>query len=151
MWLDIIKSHCYEKSFYLVGGSQDVIEKTVAKLKMEFPEMKIKNFRNGYNLDTEEKKILINDLKTVLPDVVFVALGSPRQELLIEELYQHYPCIYQGLGGSFDVYTGYACRAPGWWLRNNLEWAYRLINQPSRIKRQIHLIRFLWLLMLNRF
>ena len=85
-----------------------------------------------------------------MPDVVFVAIGSPRQELLMEEMQRFHPAIYQGLGGSFDVYVGAVERAPVWWIKNNLEWAYRLLRQPLRIKRQVHLIRFLWLLFTNK-
>ena len=48
------------------------------------------------------------------PDVVFVAMGSPKQELLMEEMSEKHPAIYQGLGGSFDVYTGRVERAPKW-------------------------------------
>ena len=59
--------------------------------------------------------------------------------------------VYQGLGGSFDVYTGYVKRAPKWWVSNNMEWTYRLLSQPSRIKRQIHLVRFFINLHLNRY
>ena len=60
--------------------------------------------------------------------------------------------VYQGLGGSFDVYTGYVKRAPKWWVSNNMEWTYRLLRQPSRIKRQIHLASiFLLNLHLNRY
>jgi UDP-N-acetyl-D-mannosaminouronate:lipid I N-acetyl-D-mannosaminouronosyltransferase len=77
---------------------------------------------------------------------VFVAMGSPKQEYLMEKLHQKHKATYQGLGGSFDVYTGAVKRAPKWWLENNLEWAFRLFKEPSRIKRQIHLIRFLILL-----
>ena len=84
------------------------------------------------------------------PDVVFVAMGSPKQELLMEEMAKLHPAIYQGLGGSFDVYTGNVARAPEWWVKHNLEWAYRLVKQPSRIKRQIHLIRFWFLVKLGR-
>ena len=74
---------------------------------------------------------------------MFVAMGSPKQELLMEEMFQKHPAIYQGLGGSFDVYTGNVKRAPKWWVNHNMEWAYRLVKEPRRIKRQIHLIRFL--------
>ena len=56
-----------------------------------------------------------------------------------------HPAIYQGLGGSFDVYIGSVKRAPKWWVDHNLEFAYRLIKQPARIKRQIHLVRF-WIM-----
>ena len=77
-------------------------------------------------------------------------MGSPKQELLMQEMQQHHPAIYQGLGGSFDVYVGNVERAPRWWVKNNLEWAYRLVKQPTRIKRQIHLVRFFFKILFNR-
>lgn len=146
LWLKIIAA-LYEdgKRFYLVGSKQEVIEATVAKLKQEFAGIDIVGYRNGYIKTEEERKALIDDIAARRPDVVFVAMGSPKQELLMEEMSERHPAIYQGLGGSFDVYTDYVKRAPQWWVRHNLEFAYRLIKQPSRIKRQIHLVRF-WLL-----
>ena len=151
LWLKII-SMTYQqgKSFYLVGGKQEVIEQTIEKLKKEFPGIQIANFRNGYIKTDEEKQALIEDIATKKPDVVFVAMGSPKQELLMEEISQRHPAIYQGLGGSFDVYTGNVKRAPKWWVDHNLEWAYRLVKEPSRIKRQIHLVRFLALVKLGK-
>lgn len=151
LWLKIIASLYKEgKSFYLVGGKQEVIQNTVEKLKKEFPEINIANYRNGYIKTEEEKQNLIADIAEKKPDVVFVAMGSPKQELLMEEMAQQHAAIYQGLGGSFDVYTGNVKRAPKWWVDHNLEFAYRLVKQPSRIKRQIHLIRFLQLVNMGR-
>lgn len=150
LWLDIINEFYISKSFYLVGGSELVINETVAKLKKTFKGINILNFRNGYLENDFQKNDLLNDIKEKKPDVVFVAMGSPKQELLMEELHELHPALYQGLGGSFDVYTGYVQRAPKWWVDNNLEWAYRLIKQPSRIKRQIHLLKFLYLLKTNQ-
>ena len=77
--------------------------------------------------------------------------GFTKQELLMEEIQKQHVALYQGLGGSFDVYTGAVKRAPKWWVKNNLEWAYRLIKEPTRIKRQIHLVRFFILLQLGQF
>lgn len=146
LWLKIISALYKEgKSFYLVGGKPEVIEATVAKLKDEFVGINISNYRDGYIKSDEEKQLLIEDIANRKPDVVFVAMGSPKQELLMEEMSQKHQAIYQGLGGSFDVYTGTVERAPEWWVKHNLEWAYRLMKQPSRIKRQIHLVRF-WVL-----
>jgi UDP-N-acetyl-D-mannosaminouronate:lipid I N-acetyl-D-mannosaminouronosyltransferase len=150
LWLDIIRASFHEKSFYLVGSKQETIEQTISKLKQEFPGINIVNYRNGYIKNEAEKKALLEDIKIKKPDVVFVAMGSPNQELLIEEMLRIHPAVYQGLGGSFNVYVGDVQRAPEWWIKNNLEWAYRLIRQPSRIKRQIHLVRFAWLLLLNK-
>ena len=138
LWLKIIEKYFKTKTFYLVGSKQEVIEATVNQLKKDFEGIQIINYRNGYVRTEQEKKALINDITTLRPDVVFVAMGSPKQELLMEEIKQNHPsAVYQGLGGSFDVYTGYVKRAPKWWVRNNLEWAYRLLKQPTRIKRQI--------------
>ena len=131
------------KTFYLIGSKQPVIEKTVTRLKEDFPGIRIAGYRNGYIQAEIEQKELIEEIKRKRPDVVFVAMGSPKQELLMEEMHQAHPAIYQGLGGSFDVYTGNVKRAPEWWVKHNIEFAYRLLKQPSRIKRQIHLIKFL--------
>ena len=151
LWLKIIDSLYRErKTFYLVGSKQEVIENTVQKLKQDFPGIQIINYRNGYIKTEEEKQALLEDITEKRPDVVFVAMGSPKQELLMEEMLERHPAIYQGLGGSFDVYTGNVKRAPKWWVDHNLEFAYRLVKQPSRIKRQIHLVRFLLLVKLGK-
>jgi UDP-N-acetyl-D-mannosaminouronate:lipid I N-acetyl-D-mannosaminouronosyltransferase len=134
-----------------VGGKQQVIEETVEKLKKEFRGINILNYRNGYIKNKQQVKELIYDIKTLKPDVVFVAMGSPKQELLMEEIQKFHKATYQGLGGSFDVYTGHVERAPQWWIKSNLEWAYRLIKQPSRIRRQIYLFKFYLNLQLNRY
>ncbi len=151
LWLDLINKHYKGKSFYLVGGKEEVINATVTKLKSEYKGIDICNFRNGYLKTDDEEQALIEDIKELQPDVVFIAMGSPKQELLMERIQQHHKAVYQGLGGSFDVYTGNVKRAPNWWVNNNLEWAYRLLRQPSRIKRQIHLVRFFINLQLNRY
>ena len=146
LWLKIISMTYQEgKSFYLVGSKQEVIEQTIAKLKQEFEGISIVGYRNGYIKTDEERQALIDDVAAKRPDVVFVAMGSPKQELLMEEMSGKHAAVYQGLGGSFDVYTGNVKRAPQWWVRHNLEWAYRLLKEPVRIKRQIHLVKFLFL------
>lgn len=150
LWLDIISVHYTKKKFYLVGGKDEVIRAAVIKLKKDFQGIKILSYRNGFFKNNQEKEELIKDIIAKKPDVVFVAMGSPLQELLMEEMQKKHQATYMGLGGSFDVYTGHARRAPEWWLKNNLEWAYRLISQPKRIKRQIHLVRFLGLLQFNK-
>ena len=151
LWLNIIKKHYKAKSFYLVGGKQAVIESTVIKLKAQFEGIHICNFRNGYIKTETEELALIEDIKKHKPDIVYVAMGSPKQEKLMERIQKSHDAVYQGLGGSFDVYIGAVKRAPEWWVKNNMEWTYRLLSQPSRIKRQIHLVRFLVNLHLNRY
>ncbi|RIJ47605.1 glycosyltransferase [Maribellus luteus] len=151
LWLDIVKEFYQSKSFYLVGSKEEVIRATVKKLQQEYPGINILGYRNGYIKTPEEQAELIRTIAEQKPDVVFVAMGSPKQELIMQEMQQHHPAIYQGLGGSFDVYIGNVERAPEWWVKNNMEWTYRLIKQPSRIKRQIHLVRFAFLLLIGKY
>ncbi|MDC0362104.1 WecB/TagA/CpsF family glycosyltransferase [Halioglobus sp.] len=151
LWLDIIRAHYQDKRFYLVGGKDAVLEKVVDQLKNEFKDIEIVNYRNGYLKSDDERQALIEDVVEKEPDIVFVAMGSPKQELLMEQMSQKHRALYQGLGGSFDVYTGNVLRAPAWWVEHNVEWLYRLLKEPSRFTRQIHLVRFLFLLKFNRF
>ena len=151
LWLDVVHTYYKSKSFYLVGGKQEIIEATVVQLKSEFDGINICNFRNGYIKSENEELELIEDINKYKPDVVFIAMGSPKQEKLMERIQESHQAVYQGLGGSFDVYTRAVKRAPEWWVKNNMEWTFRLLRQPSRIKRQIHLVRFFINLHLNRF
>ena len=147
LWLKIVARFNKEKTFYLVGGKPQVIEETVGKLQKEYPGIRIVGHRDGYLKTEEERQALIADVAGKRPDVVFVAMGSPKQELLMEEMLERHKAIYQGLGGSFDVYTGHVQRAPKWWVDHNLEFAYRLLKEPKRIKRQIHLVKYAyWLI-----
>ncbi len=147
LWLKIIQRFLKEKTFYLVGSKPQVIEETVAKLKAEYPEIHIVGYRDGYLKSEQEKQSLIEDIVSKKPGVVFVAMGSPKQELLMEEIQKQHKAIFQGLGGSFDVYTGHVERAPKWWVNHNLEFAYRLLKEPKRIKRQIYLLKYAWWLL----
>ncbi len=150
LWLDIIAQHYTNKSFYFIGSTQDVIEQTIVKLKKTYPEIDIKNYRNGFIQDNEIPDLIL-DLIHLKPDIVFVAMGTPKQEFLMNELLSSYPALYQGLGGSFDVFTGKVKRAPKLFLKLKLEWFYRLILQPTRIKRQLKLFSFFLKLLLNKF
>ncbi|MBO8433186.1 MAG: WecB/TagA/CpsF family glycosyltransferase [Bacteroidetes bacterium] len=147
LWLKIIQRFLKEKTFYLVGSKPQVIEETVAKLKAEYPEIHIVGYRDGYLKSEQERLDLIADIVDKKPGVVFVAMGSPKQELLMEEIQKRHKAIFQGLGGSFDVYTGHVERAPEWWVNHNLEFAYRLLKEPKRIKRQIYLVKYAWWLL----
>lgn len=150
LWLNIVERYFKDHTFYLVGAKKDVIEETVRKLREEFPGIKIVGYHDGYLNDPRIRQEVIDDIVSKHPDIVFVAMGSPKQELLMEEIQRRHNALFQGLGGSFDVYTGRVERAPKWWIDHNLEFAYRLIKQPSRIKRQIHLVRYLWWLQTHK-
>jgi UDP-N-acetyl-D-mannosaminouronate:lipid I N-acetyl-D-mannosaminouronosyltransferase len=78
-------------------------------------------------------------------------MGSPTQEILMSEMLQRHKAIYQGLGGSYDVYTGRVRRAPRWFIDHNIEFVYRFIEQPKRFKREIIKLKFAWWLLWRRF
>lgn len=144
LWLDIVNRFQKEKSFYLLGSSKDVIDKTIGKLKKEYPAINIVGYRDGY-LKEDDKEILLQELKNKKPDVVFIAQGTPRQEMLMNQLLQEHPTLYMGLGGSFDVYTGFKKRAPELFCKLNLEWLFRLAKEPTRAGRQVALLKFIYL------
>ena len=144
-WLDIVNRFYKLKSFYIVGSSQKVIDRTIEKLNNDFPAINIVGYRNGYLKDGEKEK-LKSDIIEKKPDIVFVAQGTPAQEYLMNDLMDVHKALYMGLGGSFDVYTGFKKRAPKFYLDFHLEWLYRLLKEPTRISRQYIYIKFLILL-----
>jgi UDP-N-acetyl-D-mannosaminouronate:lipid I N-acetyl-D-mannosaminouronosyltransferase len=151
LWLEIVKESYKEKAFYLIGGKQDVIDETIAKLKKEYEGINILGYRNGYIQTEDERNNLIHDIADKKPDVVYVAMGSPKQEFLMADMMKVHPAIYQGLGGSFDVYTGRVKRAPLWWQKHNLEFLYRFLKQPQRYRREYYRLKFLFWLMIGKF
>lgn len=143
LWLKIIeRKYPQGASFYLVGTTEEIIQETVAKLQTEYPNINIVNFRNGFLKTDGERQALIDDIAEKKPDCVFVAMGSPRQEILMAEMLQRHRAIYQGLGGSFNVYTGHTARAPKWWQDHGLEFAYRLLFEKTRRGRYINYLKY---------
>ena len=149
LWYELVKNFYISRSFFLIGSTREVICSTAEKLKKEFPGICIAGFHDGY-LKEGDKEKLIEELKTLQPGIVFVAMGSPKQEFLMKELFDHHPAVYQGLGGSFDVYTNKVKRAPAFFVKLGLEWFYRLLKQPARIGRQLILVKFFWKLMIGK-
>lgn len=148
-WLDIIEHYNREKSFYLIGGKEEIIKKTVDKLKLDFPKINIVGYRNGYLRKGDEKK-LINDFKDKKPSIIFIAMGSPKQEFLMNNFLNEYKALYMGLGGSFDVYSGAKKRAPKFFIKFGLEWLYRLLKEPHRIYRQLNIFKFAFKLIIGK-
>ena len=152
LWLNIVDRFHSVKSFYIVGASEDVNACVVEKLRTEYPGIRIAGRRNSFFSDDKEREALISDIAETKPDVVFVAMGSPRQELFMAEMQMKHPdAIYQGLGGSFDVYVGRHKRAGKWWSDHHLESLFQIIHEPKRIKRKIKYWRFAWWLVARKF
>ncbi len=122
------------KIFFL-GGKPGIAEQAVMNLKIKFPYLKVVGTSDGYFSDENS---VIEKINSSSPDVLFVCMGSPLQELFIynNKSKLHVP-ICMGGGGSLDVYAGYAKRAPRIFQIMGLEWLYRLLREPKRIKRFI--------------
>ncbi len=126
---------------YLLGAQKETIEKTVANIHKNYPNVDVVGYHDGY-FDWNNNDFA-KEIATLQPDLVFVALGVPRQEKWItENLDKFSKGVFIGVGGSFDVIAGTVKRAPVIWQKLNLEWLYRLLRQPSRFGRMLVLPRF---------
>ncbi|HCJ65762.1 MAG TPA: glycosyltransferase [Elusimicrobia bacterium] len=135
---------------YLLGAKEEIVEKTVFQLKKMFPQLKIIGHHHGYFSPAEEKKI-IREIKDLSLDILFVGLGSPRQEKWISAYLKELDVnLAIGVGGSFDIISGKLKRAPVRLRRMSLEWLYRCYQEPWRIKRIIHLPVFIFRVILSR-
>lgn len=133
---------------FMYGAKEKIINQAKINLEKKYPEIKIVGYINGYEKDNE---LIIDKINKEKPDILFVALGSPKQEFWIKENMERLDVnIFQGVGGSFDVLSDNIKRAPKWMQNIGLEWFYRLIKEPSRIGRQLKLFKFLILIVLGR-
>lgn len=132
------------KVFFL-GAQDEINEKAVNILKERYPGMDVVGRRNGYFDDETEIADLI---KKSGAQIVFAALGSPKQEFFCEKFSKMFPgVLFIGSGGTLDALAGKVKSAPDFLRYNNLEWLYRLYQSPRRIKRQKILPIFLMKLM----
>jgi N-acetylglucosaminyldiphosphoundecaprenol N-acetyl-beta-D-mannosaminyltransferase len=108
-------------------------------LQKRFPGLKVVGRQNGY-VRSEEMDSMIDEINASGAQILFIALGSPRQEKWVAQYGDKLQVkVIQGIGGTLDTITGHVKRAPLAWQKLNLEWFYRLLNEPSRIRRQIQL------------
>ena len=120
-------------SVYLLGARREMLERAVARLRMRHPGLTIAGYRDGY-FDDAASAVLCADVRATAPDVVFVAMGSPRTERWLGE-HGHAlgAALTMGVGGAVDVLAGKARRAPAAFQRLGLEWLYRLAQEPRRL------------------
>ncbi|TRY25706.1 WecB/TagA/CpsF family glycosyltransferase [Brevibacillus sp. LEMMJ03] len=129
---------------YLLGASPEVNRLAAEKLAGRYPGARIVGYRDGYFQQGEEPAI-VREIAEKAPHLLFVAMGSPKQDEWIARYRdQLQASLMMGVGGSFDVIAGKVKRAPKLWQRLHLEWLYRLLAQPSRWKRQLAIPRFVW-------
>lgn len=126
---------------FILGAKENVLLRTVDKLKQQGVE--VVGFQDGYFSDEE---LLISEIQRSGAKILSVALGSPKQELFMKKAKDAgLTCFMMGVGGTYNVFVGEVKRAPGIWCKLNLEWLYRLISEPSRLFRQVKLIKYVYL------
>ena len=129
------------KAFFF-GGSPGIAEAAKAKSEELYPGVQVVGCRNGY-FKEEESQAIIDEINASGADMLFAALGAPKQEKwLVRYREQLKPKLLMGIGGSFDVFAGKMERAPKWMQDASLEWLFRLYKQPSRFMRMMALPKF---------
>lgn len=138
LFLELNRVSAIERwKIFLLGGTADSNAGARAALIQRFPGIQIAGWRDGYFTDSGA---VLDEINASGADILFVALGSPRQEFWIaEHLNRLRPALCMGVGGSFDVLSGKVSRAPLLFRRTGTEWLFRLLSQPSRIRRQFAL------------
>ncbi|SDZ36597.1 N-acetylglucosaminyldiphosphoundecaprenol N-acetyl-beta-D-mannosaminyltransferase [Proteiniborus ethanoligenes] len=145
-------------SIFILGGKPGVAQIATENIKKKYPNIDIAGYHHGYFKGThighknhEEENEVINIINKAKPDIVFVGLGAPKQEQWIDENKEKLNCkVIIGNGGTVDIIAGTVKRAPEVYQRLGLEWLYRLLKDPRRIKRQIVLPKFVLIVLFSK-
>mgnify|MGYP000533685362 CR=1 FL=1 len=136
-------------SIYLLGSKPGIVDITRDKILLKYPDLEISGIHHGY-LDKGLQKGVIEEINHLKPDILFVGMGVPLQE---EFIYNNISTlrvkIAMTVGGSFDVLAEKVNRAPIWMQRLNLEWLFRLIQEPRRIGRMTALPKFVYMVLMD--
>ena len=121
-------------SIYMLGATADVNARAVSQVRALYPNLKIAGARDGY-FSSEEEDDVVKAIIAAKPDVLWVGLGVPRQELFVARHLERFQGVtwVKTCGGLYDFLGGLRSRAPGWMRRNGLEWAYRAYLEPRRL------------------
>ena len=143
--VELLSALAAERGFrvYFFGAAEGIARDAAEALGQRHPGLIVAGIRNGY-FTAEEEPALVAEIAAAHPDILFVALGIPKQEQFIRRHFTELAVpVMLGIGGSFDVLSGHLQRAPRWMQRAGLEWLFRLLQEPSRFPRMAALPRFL--------
>ena len=135
-------------SVYVLGGDREAIEEALRKLKVESLKLKVVGIDPAFVKLDEEQPDIVARINAAKPDILFVALGNPKQELWMGRNAAKLDAgAMIGIGGTFNFLAGRVKRAPKWMQKSGLEWIYRIIQEPGRLwKRYAYgLVKFGWL------
>jgi N-acetylglucosaminyldiphosphoundecaprenol N-acetyl-beta-D-mannosaminyltransferase len=128
-------------SIYFLGSTESTLKKMIKNLNLLYPNLNILGCKNGY-FKEEEIDMICKEIKELQPNILFVAMGSPKQEFFIKNIKDHISKevnVAIGVGGSFEVLAGLKQRAPKWVQVIGMEWFYRMIQEPRRLfKRYLY-------------
>lgn len=141
----------YRHFFY--GSTEETLKKMSENLKESYPGIQIVGMYSPpfRSLAKEEDEVIITQINGTSPDFVWIALGAPKQELWMAEHQGKIDGFMVGVGAGFDYFAGNISRAPQWMQKCNLEWLYRLIQDPKRLfKRYLYTNpKFIWNVMIR--
>lgn len=133
---------------YLLGSRPGVAELAAQKMREKHPNLLICGTADGYFQDEDE---VIRKVNEAAADVLYVCLGSPKQEyFMFRHAYELNVKLMAGLGGTLDGIAGTVKRAPKWMIKLQLEWLYRLIKEPRRLGRMMRLPKFVFAVLRKR-
>lgn len=128
------------KKLYILGSKPGTADTAAENVKRDYPGIQICGTHHGYFKEDFE---VIELIKKAEPDVIFVALGYPRQEIFMKNHRSEVNAVMLGVGGSIDVFAGFVKRSPDFFIKHNIEWLYRLGCQPSRFIRMLKLPKYI--------
>ena len=146
---EILKvSHQYGYKHFFYGSSKETTDKMVEVIKERYPGVSVAGVYNPpfRPLTEEEDKEVIQMITDAEPDFVWVGLGAPKQEIWMAEHQNKIPGLMVGVGAAFDYLAGNIQRAPDWMQKANLEWFYRLCQDPKRLFKRYFITNtsFIW-------
>lgn len=134
-------AHKHQLKVFFLGTTEENNYLAVEKIKSAYSNIEVVGRANGFFSNNNE---IINKLEQTKPQIVMISMGSPKQEILSAEITNKLDnIIFIGSGGRLDILAGKLNRAPDILIKLNLEWLYRLIKEPKRIKQQLGLMKFL--------
>lgn len=133
---------------YFYGSTQETLDKLKKELVKKYPSIQIAGMYSPpfRPMTNNEDKVIVEQINETKPDFVWIGLGAPKQEKWMAEHQGRVNGLMIGVGAGFDYYAGNIKRAPEWMQKNNLEWFFRLIQDPKRLfSRYFHTnIKFIW-------
>lgn len=120
-------------SVYFFGAKEEVLQDMLKVFKRDYPNLIVIGHRNGC-FSEEDEQAIQEDIREKNPDFVFIGITSPKKEYIIQKFMDSgVNSVFMGVGGSFDVLSGHIQRAPLWMQKSNLEWLFRVANEPKRL------------------